>query len=87
VVISYSKNQISPYLRLIESIGTSAKVVICSKIAPNLTRFRVQIACQYVNIPNISDMLIISQINQGLVNLTQIVAYIQLRRISNKLGI
>ena len=33
-------------LRYIESIGTSAKVVICSKIAPNLRRFRVQIACQ-----------------------------------------
>ena len=27
------------------SVGTSAKVLICSEIAPNLTRFRVQIAC------------------------------------------
>ena len=43
--ISPMKNQISPKYRYIESIGTSAKVVICSKIAPNLTRYRVQIAC------------------------------------------
>jgi len=37
--------QISNITQLvIESIGTSAKVVICSKISLNLTEFRLQIA-------------------------------------------
>ena len=30
-----------------ESIGTSVKVAICSKITPNLLEFRLQIPCHY----------------------------------------
>ena len=45
----------------IESIGTSAKVLICYKIAPNLTRFRVQIACHDHNLANNADTIRISQ--------------------------
>jgi len=47
-------------LRYIESIGTSAKVVICSKIAPDLTGFQVQIACHNHNFAVFTDTKCIS---------------------------
>jgi hypothetical protein len=58
--ISDSVSQIWSFLWYIESIGTSAKVVICSKIAPNLTGFRVQISCQYMQFGQIACMFRIS---------------------------
>jgi hypothetical protein len=38
---------------------TSIKLIIYSEIDTDLAEFRLQIACHYLNLRNISDMLII----------------------------
>ena len=52
-----SESQISPEYGYIEIIGPSAKVLICYKIASNLTRFRVQITCHDLQFGQMSDTI------------------------------
>jgi hypothetical protein len=37
-----------PVAHYIETFQTSLKIVICSKIAPNLTELQVNVSCQYM---------------------------------------